>query len=189
MNTAPLRILSSVLAAAVVLSAAPPDENPLLGFGSAGAEAQRALEGKLDALVRKENLRDTMKRLSARPHHLGSAYDKDNADFIAAQFKSWGYETAIEEFQVLFPTPKTRLLELLSPEPFKAALAEPALAEDATSGQTHEQLPVYNAYSIDGDVSGAGTSRATSTRRAPGAARGAPSAAPSWTCRCIPATR
>jgi len=154
MNKNPLRILFSVLTATVVLSAAPPDEKPLLGFGAGGAESQRALEGKLDALVRKENLRDWMKRLAARPHHLGSAYDKDNADFIAAQFKSWGYETAIEEFQVLFPTPKTRLLELLSPEPFKAALAEPALAEDATSGQTDEQLPVYNAYSIDGDVSG-----------------------------------
>jgi len=154
MNTTPFRLLASVLAAAVALSAAPPDDKPLLGFGGAGSEAERALEGKLDALVRKENLRDTMKRLSARPHHLGSAYDKDNADFIAAQFKSWGYETAIEEFQVLFPTPKTRLLELLSPEPFKAALAEPALAEDATSGQSDEQLPVYNAYSIDGDVRG-----------------------------------
>ena len=154
MNKNPLRILVSVLTATVLLSAAPPDEKPLLGFGAAGAEAQRALEGKLDALVRKENLRETLKRLAARPHHLGSAYDKDNADFIAARFKAWGYETTIEEFQVLFPTPKTRLLELLAPEPFKAALAEPALAEDATSGQTDEQLPVYNAYSIDGDVSG-----------------------------------
>jgi len=154
MITLPLRILLSVLTAGVLLSAAPPDEKPLLGFGNAGAESQRALEATLDTLVLKEHLRDTLKRLAARPHHLGSAYDKDNADFIAAQFKSWGYESVIEEFQVLFPTPKTRLLELLSPEPFKAALAEPALAEDATSGQTGEQLPVYNAYSIDGDVSG-----------------------------------
>jgi N-acetylated-alpha-linked acidic dipeptidase len=95
-----------------------------------------------------------MKRLAARPHHLGSAYDKENADFIAAQFKSWGYETKVEEFKVLFPTPKTRLLEMIAPTSFKAALAEPALKEDATSGQVDEQLPVYNAYSVDGDVTG-----------------------------------
>src|SRR5437868_15326694 len=101
MNKNPLRILVSVLTATVLLSAAAPDEKPLLGFGAAGAEAQRALEGKLDALVRKENLRDNLKRLAARPHHLGSAYDKDNADFIAARFKAWGYETTIEEFQAL----------------------------------------------------------------------------------------
>ncbi|HUR39210.1 MAG TPA: folate hydrolase, partial [Planctomycetota bacterium] len=148
------RLLLSALAAASLLSAAPPDEKALLGFGDAGAAAQRELEGRFDALIRADNLRDAMKRLAARPHHLGSPYDKENAEFIAAQFKSWGYETRIEEFQVLFPTPKTRVLELTAPSTFKASLAEPPLAADATSGQTAEQLPVYNAYSIDGDVSG-----------------------------------
>jgi len=148
------RLILSALAASSLLSAVPPDEQALLGFGDAGASAQRELEGRFDRLVRADNLRDGMKRLAARPHHLGSPYDKENAEFIAAQFKSWGYETRIEEFQVLFPTPKTRVLELTAPSTFKAALAEPPLAEDATSGQTAEQLPVYNAYSIDGDVSG-----------------------------------
>jgi N-acetylated-alpha-linked acidic dipeptidase len=154
MNTTPFRLPLRILAAAVLLSAAPPEEPPILGFDGPRAAAERTLEEKLDALVRKDNLRDWMKRLAARPHHLGSAYDKENAEFIAAQFKSWGYETSIEEFRVLFPTPKTRVLELLSPELFKASLAEPRLEEDATSGQTEEQLPVYNAYSIDGDVRG-----------------------------------
>src|SRR6185436_18265481 len=126
----------------------------LLGFGDPAAAEQRALEGRFDALIRGNNLRDWMNRLAARPHHLGSAFDKENAEWIAARFKSWGYDTTIEEFKVLFPTPKSRLLEMVAPVPFKAALAEPALKEDATSGQADEQLPVYNAYSIDGDVSG-----------------------------------
>lgn len=143
-----------LLGAALLLSAAPPDDAPILGFDAARAAAQKTLEGRFDALVKKDNLRDWLKRLAARPHHLGSAYDRDNAEWIASQFKTWGYETSIEEFQVLFPTPKTRVVELLAPEPFKAALAEPALPEDATSGQKDEQLPVYNAYSIDGDVKG-----------------------------------
>jgi N-acetylated-alpha-linked acidic dipeptidase len=109
------------------------------------------LEARFDALIRPENLSAWMNRLAARPHHLGSAYDKDNAEWIAAKFKEWGYATSIEEFRVLFPTPKTRLLEM---DGFKASLEEPALKEDATSSQKDEQLPVYNAYSIDGDVSG-----------------------------------
>ena len=33
-------------------------------------------------------------------------------------------------------------------------LGEPPLAEDQTSGQQDEQLPTYNAYSIDGDATG-----------------------------------
>src|SRR5438552_2731589 len=47
-----------------------------------------------------------------------------------------------------------RGLEMVAPAVFRAALAEPPLKEDPTSGQTVEQLPVYNAYSIDGDVTG-----------------------------------
>jgi N-acetylated-alpha-linked acidic dipeptidase len=138
----------------VALLAAPQGEKPMLGFGEQRAAEQRALEQRFDAQIRKENLRDWLKRLAARPHHLGSAYDKENVEWIAAQFKSWGYETKVEEFQVLFPTPKTRLLEMVAPTAFKAALAEPTLKEDSTSGQVEEQLPTYNAYSIDGDVTG-----------------------------------
>ena len=95
-----------------------------------------------------------MKRLSARPHHVGSPYGKENADFIASQFKSWGFDTKIEQFDVLFPTPKTRILEMTAPEKFTAKLEEPDLKEDATSNQKSEQLPTYNAYSADGDVTG-----------------------------------
>jgi N-acetylated-alpha-linked acidic dipeptidase len=147
------RLLVPSVLAARVLSAAPPDENAILGFGERAAAEQRALEGKFDAELRADDLRDWMKRLTARPHHVGSPYGKENAEFLASQFRSWGYDTRIEEFRVLFPTPKTRLLEMTEPSAFKASLAEPPLKEDATSGQTDEQLPVYNAYSIDGDVS------------------------------------
>ncbi|MFZ1699828.1 MAG: M28 family metallopeptidase [Pyrinomonadaceae bacterium] len=126
----------------------------MLGFSSSTASEQKALEAKFDSFLRADNLHDWMKRLSARPHHLGSAYDKANAEFIAAQFRSWGFETQIEEFQVLFPTPKTRIVEMTAPEKFSLKLNEPALKADATSGQQSEQLPTYNAYSIDGDVSG-----------------------------------
>lgn len=118
----------------------------------AAVEAPKSdVEARFDALVRPANLSEWMKRLAARPHPLGSAYGKDNAEWMAEKFRSWGYETAIEEFRVLFPTPKTRLLEMGD---FKAALEEPALKEDSTSSQKDEQLPVYNAYSIDGDVAG-----------------------------------
>ncbi len=114
----------------------------------------KALEASFDVSLNPDSLRSWMKILSAHPHHTGSAYGKQNAEFIASRFKSWGYDTKIEEFYVLFPTPKSRLLEMTSPTPFTAKLAEPALKEDGTSGQSDEQLPTYNAYSIDGDVTG-----------------------------------
>ena len=98
------------------------------------------------------NIKNNMQRLSARPHHVGSPYDKDNAEWMLARFKEWGWDAQIESFTVLFPTPKERVLELVSPTKFTAKLEEPTLAGDPTSGQKSEQLPTYNAYSIDGDV-------------------------------------
>jgi N-acetylated-alpha-linked acidic dipeptidase len=95
-----------------------------------------------------------MERLSARPHHVGSPYDKDNAEWILARFREWGWDAEIETFSVLFPTPTARLLELVEPTRFTAKLEEPALPLDPTTAQKSEQLPTYNAYSIDGDVTG-----------------------------------
>ena len=146
--------ISFCLLSGCALAAAPQAESPLLGFGGQRSAEQRALEARFDAGIRGDNLRDWLKRLAARPHHLGSAYDRENVEWMAAQFKAWGYETKVEEFRVLFPTPKTRLLEMIAPTAFKATLAEPVLKEDGTSGQVDEQLPTYNAYSIDGDVTG-----------------------------------
>jgi N-acetylated-alpha-linked acidic dipeptidase len=127
---------------------------PLLGFSAEHAAEQRSLESRLDSVLHASNLREWMRRLTARPHHVGSPYGKENAEFMAGLFRSWGYQTEIERFKVLFPTPKTRLLEMVAPTRYTANLSEPPIPEDPTSGQTAEQLPTYNAYSIDGDVTG-----------------------------------
>ena len=130
----------------------PTEPKPLLGFSAASAAAQYELEARFDAQLKADNLRQWMKRMAARPHHVGSPYDKDNAEFMAGLFRSWGYDTRIDVSYVLFPTPKLRVLELVAPTKFTALLTEKPVAEDATSGQTSEQLPTYNCYSKDGDV-------------------------------------
>ncbi len=124
----------------------------IAGFSNQTARAQREWEQKYRALPSPDNMREYMRRLSARPHHVGSAYDRDNAEWILAKFNEWGLDAHIETFEVLFPTPKERAVELLEPTKFVAKLQEPRVAEDPTSGQQGEQLPTYNAYSIDGDV-------------------------------------
>src|SRR5436853_2595736 len=129
------------------------EEQPLFGYSAESSRAERQWEEKLRAIPSPENLRAYMQRLSARPHHVGSPYDKDNAEWIAAKFKEFGFDTHIEQFDVLFPTPKERAVELVEGGPkFVPKLQEPALAVDPTSGQQSEQLPTYNAYSIDGDA-------------------------------------
>src|ERR1700677_3728228 len=109
-------------------------------------------EEKFRAIPSPQNQRVFMQRLSARRHHVGSPYDKDNAEWLLAKLKSWGLDAKIENFDVLFPTPKDRLVEMVEPTKFTAKLQEPPLAVDPTSNQQSEQLPVYHAYSIDGEA-------------------------------------
>ncbi len=125
---------------------------PLRGYTSASSAKEVQWEEKFRQIPQTDNLRENMRRLSARPHHVGSPYDKTNAEWILAQLKSYGLDAQIETFDALFPTPKERSLQLLGSSPFTAKLEEPTLAVDPTSGQKSEQLPTYNAYSTDGDV-------------------------------------
>src|SRR5439155_23089261 len=103
------------------------------------------------ALTKADNIRANMQRLAAHPHHVGSPYAKENAEWMLAQFKAWGWDAQIERFDVLFPTPKERVLEMTVPTRFVAKLDEPVVSVDPTSGTNTEQLPSYNPYSIDGD--------------------------------------
>jgi N-acetylated-alpha-linked acidic dipeptidase len=125
---------------------------PLLALASFSFAADQTWEQKFRGIPDTKNLRDYMQRLAARPHHVGSPYDKDNAEWLVARLKSWGLDAKIENFDVLFPTPKERLIELVAPTKYTAKLEEPAVSVDPTSNQQSEQLPVYHAYSIDGEA-------------------------------------
>ncbi len=124
----------------------------ITGFSSNDTAAQLQTEQKFDAQLNADHIGATIKQLSSRPHNLGSAGSKAVADTILNRYKSYGFDAHIEiVYTVLFPTPKTRVLEMIAPTSYKALLKEPALKEDATSGQ-EDQLPTYNAWSADGDV-------------------------------------
>ena len=115
-------------------------------------ETQTNLEAQFDAVLNPQNLDDWMKHMSSKPHHVGSPWSKQNAEFIAEKFESWGFETEIETFDVLMPFPIIRKLEMVGPNKVSLQLKEPALDEDATSGITKDLLPGFNAFSADGDV-------------------------------------
>src|SRR5438874_278200 len=150
-------IFCSAILLSQLLSAQPdegnhPASSQLLGYSSQNSQQQKDWEKKFRDGIVPDNIRENMRRLSARPHNVGSTYEKDNAEWILSKFKEYGFDARIETFSVLFPTPKERVVELLEPTKFVAKLQEPALPDDPTSNQAAEQLPTYNAYSIDGDI-------------------------------------
>ena len=126
----------------------------VLGSLDAAAQQGQAWDARFRAIPEARNLGEYVRIMSARPHHLGSVYGKQNAEWILARFREWGWDARIENYDVLFPTPKERIVEMVEPSRFRLTLEEPPVTVDPTSSQKSEQLPSFNAYSVDGDVTG-----------------------------------
>ena len=156
MNRPLLSVLSSFLFAGVSVHAAEPSGGRT-PFASRAEDGVRLLEREaaFDSYLDAKNLEQWMRQMTTRPHHAGSAKAKENAEFIASLFRSWGYQTDIEVFHVLFPTPKTRELQLLRPYPITLPLTEQIVGTDAVASALRaEALPPFNIYSADGEVVG-----------------------------------
>ncbi len=119
---------------------------------AAGPQGQKALEAAFDSRISAQDQLEWLKRMSSAPNQIGSAHNKANAEASLALFKSWGWDARIETFQVLYPTPISTTVEMVSPQQIKLGGQEPAIAEDDTSGNTADAIPPYVAFQGDGDV-------------------------------------
>ena len=125
----------------------------ITGYSKASAAAEIALEKKFQDGIVAGNIRENMRRLSARPHHVGSPYDKDNAEWILAQNEGMGIRRAHRDVQ--------RAVSRRRKSASSSCWSRRSSAQNCKSlrcrlirrrNQTAEQLPTYNAYSADGDV-------------------------------------
>lgn len=128
-------------------------QKTLMGFTPQNSAKQLQTEQAFDQSISPSRIGETLKELAAVPHHIGSTGGKAVADKILAKLKAYGFDAKLQPYKVLFPTPKTRLLEMTGPTKYTAILKEKVVPEDEYSGQAG-QLPTYNAWSADGDVTG-----------------------------------
>lgn len=147
-----MRIIASTSLSATLLTVIAGIAPVIAADDSGISTGQRELEARYDANLDAADMDAWLRRLSAKPHHVGSAYGKENAEFIAGLFESWGYDVDIAEYQVLLPTPLIRELQLVSPGQYTATLEEDALEADPSTSVRDELLPPYNAFSTDGEV-------------------------------------
>ncbi|MEJ2162496.1 MAG: M28 family metallopeptidase [Robiginitalea sp.] len=124
----------------------------ITGFGPEESRAQLELESQFDSQLSAGNLDAWMEKMAARPHWVGTEAGAEVAQWMRDQFESWGYDARIDTYQVLFPYPRVRLLEMTEPESFKAALTAVPVEGDPYTQQGDALLPSYNAFSRDGDV-------------------------------------
>ena len=129
-------------------------DGQLLGFDETTSTIQHRLETEFDSHIDRAEMDEWLREFSSEAHHVGSPKGKKNADALAALFRSWNYAVEIAEYQILFPEPLTRELELLYPYQFTASLTEDSLEEDPSTSVIDNLLPPYNAFSIDGEAEG-----------------------------------
>ena len=129
-------------------------DGAILGYDDATSATQRETEALFDASIDTTEMDGWLKRMSAKPHHVGSPGSKENAEFIAGLLESWGYDVEIAEYEILLPTPNVREIELVAPTQFTATLREDSLEEDPSTFVRDDLLAPYNAFSVDGEVEG-----------------------------------
>lgn len=111
----------------------------------------QAREKQFDALISSADQLQWLQQMSSAPNNVGSPHDRANAEMIQRLMQSWGWNSKIESFSVLYPTPISTTLELIAPERLTLGGQEPAVSPDLTSG-SQGMLPPYVAYQGDGDV-------------------------------------
>jgi len=119
---------------------------------SVTAAPSDSLEQRFDAQIRPQEMSDWMKLMASEPNHVGSPHDKANAEWELAKFKEFGWDAHLEEFQVLYPTPVSEAVELLSKKKFVATLQEKPIPGDTSATAKDKPLPAYLEYQGDGDV-------------------------------------
>lgn len=147
----PLPLLAFAVSAALAVSYPVSAQRPIRGFPLDLLQAQVEREEQVRSVPNADTLSNQLRILSEHPHEAGTDRSRHVAELILARFKSYGLDARIEQFEALLPRPVSRTLELVSPERYTAVLQEPPFAGDEhTSGPN--QLPTFNAYSADGDV-------------------------------------
>ncbi|PIB25302.1 transferrin receptor-like dimerization domain-containing protein [Maribacter sp. 4G9] len=129
-------------------------QNSIIGFTPESAIEQTKLETAFESKLDASNLDKWMQKMAAEPHWVGTKFGEENAKWMRYQFKSWGYDAKIETYQILFPYPIERVLELTGPTQYKAKLTAVPVEGDPFTAQGDALLPSYNAFSTDGDVEG-----------------------------------
>jgi N-acetylated-alpha-linked acidic dipeptidase len=114
--------------------------------------SSQAREQQFDALISSADQLAWLEQMSSAPNQVGSPHDKANAEMIQRLMASWGWDSKIETFSVLYPTPIATTLELVTPEHVTLGGQEPTVAPDPSSANTAGALPPYVAYQGDGDV-------------------------------------
>ena len=90
-----MRLFLFLLATAACLSLGATQAPAQIAASAPGAAANAAdaaadVEHRFDASLDPHEMSQWMQTMAAEPNQVGSVHDRANADWVAAQFRSWG---------------------------------------------------------------------------------------------------
>jgi len=142
-----------VLAMPLVLSSAPgKDQNgDIRGFFPERAKSERALESKLQGIPDAARAESNLRHLTSQPHRAGTEASHQVAEWLRAQYRSFGFEAEIVTYSVWMAEPREVKLELVAPS--KKTLATPEQPVDVDKDTTDPRaVMAFNTYSPSGEV-------------------------------------
>jgi N-acetylated-alpha-linked acidic dipeptidase len=129
-----------------------PNRGPIPGFAASTSDRQRALEGRMKALLDPASTARHFRVLTEAPHPSGSERNRELADYVRDRFIEYGLEeVAIRRYDVLLPLPRKVAVSMVEPEARSFALTEDGYPEDENSFAA-EVGPTYLGMSASGDV-------------------------------------
>ncbi|HEV2617452.1 MAG TPA: M28 family metallopeptidase [Candidatus Acidoferrales bacterium] len=147
----PAMLAVSFVAAARTSEQTAPQKG-LAGFLPASATREQSVEQRFRALASSQQIEKFHRYLTAQPHPAGSKRNNALAQWVAAQWKAQGLEdVTIRRYDVLNSTPRSTLVELVSPVHFRASLREDPYPQDPDT-KNPDVSAAYLGYSASGDV-------------------------------------
>src|SRR3984885_9151215 len=144
----------SVLASVAVLGAsgaAAHGDTQSQSYSLPYGEAEARLEADFQKIPNARQAESRLKTITANPHMAGTEGSHKVAEWLRAQYESYGFDAKIVTYSAWMPQPKEIKLELVEPEKKVLGTQEQPFAEDKDS-QNKELMPAFNAYSASGDV-------------------------------------
>ena len=124
------------------------------GFSSENGLAEKRWEEQFRAVPQPKSAREHLRRLTLEPHIAGTKEDYATAIYVRDQFRSYGLNAELKEYDVWLPYPNAPgIVELITNRRQRLSVTEAVVPRDPTSSNP-KITPLFNGYSASGDVTG-----------------------------------
>lgn len=122
------------------------------GFSHESSAAEERWEDSFRAVPAPKSAREHLRRLTLEPHIAGTKEDYATAIYVRDQFRSYGLNAELKEYDVWLPYPNSpSIVELITNRRQRLSVTEAAVPRDPTSSNP-KITPLFNGYSASGDV-------------------------------------